>query len=53
MPIAGLTGEGIDKIKVWIANILETSNNVSAVQSHTKEETTSLTDATEDSTDIE
>lgn len=53
VPIAGLTGEGIDKIKVWIANILETSNNVSAVQSHTKEETTSLTDATEDSTDIE
>ncbi|MBU0942991.1 MAG: GTPase ObgE [Proteobacteria bacterium] len=51
--IAGLTGEGIENIKSWLADILATSKMLNTVQSGAEEEETSPISVNKDLNDIE
>jgi GTPase len=51
--IAGLTGEGIENVKSWLADILETPNSLDTVQSGTEEEVTSPISVSKDLSGIE
>lgn len=53
LPIAGLTGEGIEKVKSWIADIVETSGTLNPDQADPKGEPLPLSSADKDSSEVE